>query len=295
MFEYTCDFGASCWVNLDPSRWATSSPSSDSRLLPMSTSSRKWLGLWSWVSILQGHSWTLYSGPRTHSGDPDPVANSNFNCGLASSTLYDVIGSISQRLDPLLLQEQNQLFLVWILRISPLFPCFTTMHMMFLIAELKVSSSQGTSAFASSSLTEGNIKHFATTTHAEGLLADSLSLRRESHSLTAWKILLKMKWAVNTWTVTAHSTISQWHPGTARLCVSLLVGSARKLFSICHNCYNYTPLPGCGSSIVAPEAEAPTAAPMACWTTPHCGDSWAGFCPVSLLREVTGSDHAEGW
>ena len=137
----------------------------------------KWSGLWSWVSILQGHAWTLHSGPRAHSGDPDPVANSTFNCGLASSTSYDVICSISQRLDLLLLlQEQNQLFSVWKLRISPLSLCFTTMHMMFLIVELKLSRFQDISAFASSSLTEGNIKYFATTAHAEGLLADSLSL-----------------------------------------------------------------------------------------------------------------------
>ena len=119
----------------------------------------KWSGFWSWVSILQGHAWTLHSGPRAHSGDP--VAKSSFNCGLASSTLYDVIGSISQRLDLLLLlQEQNQLFLVWILRIFPLSLCFTTMYMMFLIIELKVSRSQGTSAFASSSLTEGKHQTF---------------------------------------------------------------------------------------------------------------------------------------
>lgn len=39
-----------------------------------------------------------------------------------------------------------------------------------------------------------------------------------------------------------------------------------------------------------------TAAPMASWTTPHCGDHRAGFCPESLLWQVTGQTMpAEGW
>lgn len=136
-------------------------------------------------------------------------------------------------------------------------PCITMVLMIFRTIWLNISRTPDTSAFVSSSLIGQNWTrelHFATAL-AKLLLADSLSPCRGSLSLTAWKILPKIKWAMNIWTITTHSTNSHWYLGIARPDVSLSVDSSRKLFRNWSSCYKYTSLPGHRSSIVAFDTE----------------------------------------
>lgn len=183
------------------------------------------------------------------------------------------MGFITQRLD-IFFRSIDELLLAWILR--GFFPAmyyhgaYDLPHHM-----VNISRTPDTSAFVSSSLIGQNWTrelHFATAL-AKLLLADSLSPCRGRLSLTAWKILPKIKWAMNIWTITTHSTNSHWYLGIARPDVSLSLGSSRKLFRTWSSGYKYSSLPRHPSSIVSfltGDGQWPLT--LTRWTTPHCGE-----------------------